>query len=434
MTKSRLRKQFSNFLILAVLGVSSIDAKARNSCIALFLKDPQIAESDPLELSLPADILSVIENFREQARSLHFETVARDPYGNLDDRVTRTPVGDGERLIFGVEFLKDNQLNLGEHLSAQFVAGVIRGLFPKATIENGFYADMKSFSSEVRSRAYKEWSLQHPGKSLVFVGIGDSNEGFMRRGLNQIEMVDIKPAIPGLKESSTQDLRRNLKIPSNAFVLSLYFKDFEGSVESDGNSNGVSEVLQQTRYSLRALNKQQPQIIFLSFGGGKNLTIRPEQIPGFEDYEIIKQSEFRKRFNPKKKYVVVNDTRGQMRQILGVSNLAIVNGPINFMEPLSERVPVIFFNNPQVLGGYNSEAFATMAQTARLSGGAFEVDSVVDIPLALTRALNPQVVITPPYLIRDASRDHLSPIERFMMKLLHTIQNGMRISQAASEY
>jgi hypothetical protein len=114
-----------------------------------------------------------------------------------------------------------------------------------------------------------------------------------------------------------------------------------------------------------------------------------------------------------------------MPQILNISDLAFVSGPINIMEPLTASTPLVFLNNPEVITDYDPNAFNNFADIAKRTGGGWEIENIDELEVTTMKALQitPNVIV-PPFLlpINDPSTgEQLSPVDRLVNRLIELV-------------
>ncbi len=242
-----------------------------------------------------------------------------------------------------------------------------------------------------------------------------------------VRMQLIKPANPGLAGLPHKSLREPFGIPAHHNVLSFYFKYPEGNTANykEAPSMGVMAKALINQYS--KAGKRAPDIIFATFGGRESVSATQAFGENFQGYEFIKLSEWSQKYHPSRKFIVANDLKGRMPHILNVSDLSVVSGPINIMEPLSAGTPLLFFNNPSVITDYDPKAFNTFADHAIKTGGAWQLRSLEDLQSVFAQAVSkPSSEIIPPFLLPSGNMLG-TPVDQLIQEIISNIQKSMQI-------
>lgn len=340
-----------------------------------------------------------------------------DLHGTEKQDSKKITLGDGEGFVIGIEHLKSDPIHIGEHIAANYISKIVQKLFPNAQVVDGIYPDINSLNVQFRYQSYLGWRHTYPQKKIIFLGIRDFQEKIMHFEQVAIEMNNVKLANPGLAGTPRYFFRRPLRIPRNKFALSLYFKEPQGNGINSAPSMG--DIIKRMKQAGKI-----PDIVFASRGGGNSVGAEGAFGPFVHEYEVMKLSEWSEKFDSTKKWIILNDIPGYMQYILNVSDLAVVSGPINIMEPMTEGVPLLFFNNPDVITGYNAEAFNKMAELAVATNGAWEIKNMDSFESNLKIALQNSNPITPPFLLNifhEKDKMVLTPADRLIESILEKV-------------
>lgn len=413
------RFRIVDYFFLAIITLAGISAFA-NSCSQFYrLKINSFNDfSKVTSAPLPREIINLIEKWKPMAANVSFlESEFQGNPWNREARFKKITLGDGEGFVIGIEYLKDNPIHLGEHIAAAYISKIVQKLFPKALVVDGIYADINMPNVHFQYTSYMGWRNAYPNKRIIFLGLRDFQERMMHFDKVSIEMNDVKLANPGMAGIPHHFFRRSLRIPNNKFALSLYFKEPEGNGINSAPSMG--DIIGRMKQAGKI-----PDIVFASGGGGNSVSAERAFGHFVNDYEVMKLSEWAEKFDSTKKWIVLNDLRGYMPHILNVSDLAVVSGPINIMEPMTEGVPLLFFNYPDVITNYNAEAFNKMAELAIATKGAWEIKNMESFEPSLKIALQSRNPITPPFLLnlfQENDKMLSTPVDRLIQIILDKV-------------
>ena len=377
---------------------------------------------------LPKSIVELTEKWRHLAAEAWFNEQIVD-VTTLVRKIKnhRVVIGDGAGFVIGIQYLKENSFILGEHIAATFVAKLVQRLYPKATIVDGDYSDINMANIEGRRASYRAWAANYPDRRIVFLGIHDFQIAMNHFNKVAVDMKDVKAANPGLAGIARGFFRNKLGVPEDKLIISLYFKQPEGSLQKD-EAPSMGDILERLERSGKA-----PHIVFASGGRGESVHVGRAFGNRADGYEVMNLSDWSDKYDPKKKWIVLNDMRGYMPHILNISNLAVVSGPINIMEPTTANVPLIFFNNKSVITEYNPDAFNKMAEQAIATKGAWEVASISDFEMKIGNAMSNLTPIIPPYLLeerQDGDPNMVSPVDRLLQILIRKIAQGAELADS----
>lgn len=175
---------------------------------------------------------------------------------------------------------------------------------------------------------------------------------------SDFDMTDLKQANPSFGPGYRDLLRLSLGIPRDKEVLSFY-------VHRDGY-----RLIKKTTDGLG----HTPDVIFLTFSGVESSPLfyktAAEHYAKAENggYKVLKLSMVGPlSFKTFPKLLVVNDMRGKTPYLHAIANLAAVDGPINFFEPISVGTPT-FWSNGHGPTFYNIDRLKQMQNNARKSG------------------------------------------------------------------
>lgn len=330
----------------------------------------------------------------------------------------REKYGLGEGLVF--EVTPRPRANLGEvhldggageQIQSQMMYQVLQEVFPQAR-----FAGLNG----VKSPRLDGVSFPTTGPNKVkhvVLSIADSAEVNLPRMAGTIEMSRLKSINPGIEIIEKNAMRKPMGIRDDQVVASFYIQSPSGSIGAP-DAPSFTELL-------RVLSvRKRPDIVFMSSGGSRYVDTSLFQRQLGDSYHVVRLSEFHgSQVKPGVTTVVINDTLGKVPYLYNVSDVAVVQGPINIFEPLTAKTPTVFFNGSDVLEHYNPQVFNHMARQAKLTGGAFEVSSIDEFTEAIARAfeLNPEKIV-PPYAVRfsDGGKTNL---EAFLEEISRNINS-----------
>lgn len=430
----RLGLSFAGLILpIWVLAAAQIP-KAEIVCAALLNPEARTFGPSAMEMPLPPDMMAVIQAWKSRAQQISFQKDFQDPNdSNLPEHQKVIVIGDGRDLVIGVSHL-ENDWQLGEAISAKFIAKVLRELYPRATLEKFKYSQInetgyfdRELEFKLRADAISNFKNLNPNKYLAYVPIRDNSETHIGRQNLTLEMKDIKPAIPGLAGLPPLSLRSAFGIPQDHMVLSLYFKHPQGNSSDNHQSPSMGEALGLINHTYQKMGLRPADVIFATEGGGTEILANEAFGGDHKHYNVIKLSDWFDKYDPARKTIVLNNLTGKMPNILNVANLAVVSGPINIMEPLTAGTPLLFFNNPVVIRAtdYDPKTFNMMAEIALATGGAQRLSNIQDLgPAVQTTIRNPPRKIIPPYLVSSVGSK--SAFENFLEQLLNIIQKSVQ--------
>lgn len=176
------------------------------------------------------------------------------------------------------------------------------------------------------------------------------------------KMQDLKTSNPSGEVIPKTQLRSALGIPSDRPVVSLY-----------GSAGLTAGGLTRQNEVKGALDKITANggIIFLSYGGKD---VEPSTIATLQktmpDYTVIPLSKAGTlTYKTFKKLIIVNDLIGKLPYVHAVSDMSIINGPINPYESLSVQTPTVIMANENIQGNYSTADFNQSLNRAQRSGG-----------------------------------------------------------------
>jgi hypothetical protein len=207
------------------------------------------------------------------------------------------------------------------------------------------------------------------------------------RGHNVIEMVDLKSVNPGPEAMAKTDLRASMGLPAKSKIASVY-----ASLYSDATDALV--------LSKDLLKTQSADIVILSHADAKFMD-SVKDIEGLRGIKIVTTSQLESEpIVSGQKYIVINNTRGQMPYVHGVADYAVVAGAANVYEPLNMGIPTFYSRHAS--NSYEPNAWREITDLAGRTGGGKTFDTTQDIVNAVKKGeLNPPQ--TPSYMIADHS-------------------------------
>ena len=103
--------------------------------------------------------------------------------------------------------------------------------------------------------------------------------------------------------------------------------------------------------------------------------------------------------------VILNDLSGYKSILDAVSNVSVIEGPINHAEALNVGVPVISLIEPGPMEGYDKTAFKRSLTVLKGTGGLFQVDSLDRVTSKMLAIWKKPPLVQPPYMIPTKALD-----------------------------
>jgi hypothetical protein len=314
------------------------------------------------------------------------------------------------------DLFKASSLGFGEMTQMKFVAKVLKVLAPKAMIlPSHRVSDVNAERPE--KIKYRPSDVQ--GRTLVPLAAHDPAEGMKgEMDREDLSMPVMKPANGTLDYINRGDLRRQVGIGSNHFVVSIYVKDVDGSLSDPKHAPSAAALL------ATIIKEKKPDILFLTLGGGSPSAFRGVTILNQPGYTTKFLSEMRAQDFQQKNVIILNDLFGRTPYIHAVSNVAIIVGPINIFEPLTVRTPTIFFFNRAAVNEYDLNVFEFMAQLAQKTKGGFPVRMGNDFPKIFRKVIRSSPIqITPPYRVEGTLEIFLKHLYSRVQKQLNSVKH-----------
>ncbi|MBX3021901.1 MAG: hypothetical protein KF799_09520 [Bdellovibrionales bacterium] len=355
--------------------------------------------------------LSTIGSLKTRFSSVVIEQIRNHPVYELGRKYK-----DGEGLRFTSKFFREPyemhlpNFEVGESIQGAMVQETLKTIFPKAEFR--------------RLTAFD----QDPGWGRrINVVITDSAE---HGGLVDIhaspvmEMGIIKQANPGVPQD--RDLARaRLGLTSSERVVTIYASRWNFPrlpaiilalrnspqppnvifVASGGSATGVDDVVKHRSYDMRGDRAY------------KNMRAFAIHTWPYQMHDLSRILHFNSLPRDSGLTFVMNDMVGAMPLLYAASDAAIVVGPINILEPLSQKTPVIYFADAKTIGFYSY--FSTMAWVAEETGAGFPVEEAGEVPSRYNEALNVNSKILSPHLVTLSSgktvfQTYLDHLQRYL--------------------
>jgi hypothetical protein len=327
------------------------------------------------------------------------QTVLQHPIMKLGEKMK------GKQIIFESGSLKFNgeivPIKMGESIQLHFVGKILKLIFPQSQL----VTSVADSGSKTRS------GRQSP-VARIEIKISDSGELGNYIGDEVLEMSVLKTVNPGLSSSVHNRFRSAFGVAPEARVVSIYSRDLKD----------MDKIFESVESASR------PDYIFFTMGGDP-VNSRFRRI--FEKWlsrphDIVNLSElvsFRK--HPDRSVLVFNDVAGKVPYVANISDLVIVNGPINFFEPLTSGAKTVIISSPQNFNSkFNHRLFADMLETAVATKGAFPADDVQELESVLRMASRSEAAIVAPYKLRIHGQDRtvanvfLDILQTYLEKLM----------------
>jgi hypothetical protein len=376
-----------------------------------------------------ADLIKAIDNAKRFADlpPVTFLPLPRAQENMIVDYIERHGFNDslfgGKKPVFLLSnFINEipteaNTIGFGETIQAMFLAKVLRFIFPTSEIRP-LNKIINADRAEVHPINYTFLKDELP----IRIEISDKSEGFEserkeKEGPGHFDMPLLKAANGTLGYIQGDDLRRQMGIPTEAFVTSLYFKDSQGSTENPSWYPSISGAVKEISKT------KVPDVIFIT-EGGQTIELFLSDLES-QGYVVKKLSSLIPKDlaeAKKKKVAVINDLAGFTPYLHATADIAVIKGPINIFEPLTVKTPVLFFQNDLIYQEYERVTFDEMTEIAKATGGAYSIRSTTQFPLIFG---NEQILqnnsIIPPYKTVVAGKQ--IPLDRFMDRLFAIIKN-----------
>jgi hypothetical protein len=206
-----------------------------------------------------------------------------------------------------------------------------------------------------------------------------------------LDMAVLKAGNPGLVVAKKSELRAQMGIPQRAKVVSLYVKNervfYQHSVEL-----------------LSALRKAFDfDVLILSLavqwepGEPTGLVDLQRWAPVLSDFKTatalshLREAELSSR----ESLFIFNDTIGWMPQVHALADLAVVVGPINFMQPLNMGTRTLLWTNSELRGSYQRAVLEELTSQAQNSGGFAVSEKLVEVPEKIQSLLDGPEPVAP---------------------------------------
>lgn len=334
--------------LMATLPCTSF-AKA-NSCFKLFDTKPgSITKS-----AKPVRSGQGLSDFQLEVLRKHAITKFAKNYGN------------GEKLAFSSMHFKESMDSLykGEFIQARFVRKILQQIFPKAAF---------ILTTDKVPKGRKKINIILADLAERFSGQSDVIKRLIENGMI-LPMHILKAANSERLFIEKSEARQELGLPQNRKIISLY-------VRSEDTLTDFKSFSRSTQFAplLSAIKKSFPMdIVILTFGNhtrrmGFASSGAPDAFAWKSKYaltDIISS----KNINLEAHTLVDNNTVGNMLKIQAAADLAVVVGPINFIEPLRVGTPTLLIrkNYSEVrnsdYGSYDMDAFNELIDIAMPTG------------------------------------------------------------------
>lgn len=334
---------FSFFSVVCLILLLSIQAKPSSLCSSFYVSSIFLNLPSSLELGLPEEVKLAIKNHKLS----HFDSSSKT-----------------SKLKFAIDPQPDfsNSGYIGESIQATFVKKILIEIFPKAQFVKQSEADNQAIKINIRDVAEKRITQNDPIQKFL------------------IDMPLLKFANGSVPAISKTQLRSELGISELARVVTVYGGDIVNQADFFSRLltkyNGPSVVFFSDRevddFHFHKLNDKLKSVFGSSFRLLKLSEVRPGALGG--DLPVF----------------VFNDTLMRQPNLYLISDLAIIDGPINFAEALNAHVTTYVIDDQDPHRRHYRDTMLNLWSIGSLTGNLHVVSS----PSALYDSL-PQIQVKP---------------------------------------
>lgn len=391
-------------VILSILALSGLGFGWSSQALANEVQCRKVLQSfyqslpAPQQVELPADVQKVI------AQSV-FNNWGQGQQLGKDLLISLDPLSRTESL---------SEIVIGEEIQAQFIARILRQALPLAEITGLRPKDLTP--------------MQTLGKKVIELRLVDSQErkafaSQMKSDPTLLDMPLVKPANGAIRSLQEQIWQLKAKVKNKSKTATIYFPAFyfDSEVASSKNPDlgGLALHLQQNMGVKTLILSPNPRALVMGVEVLEQMlrSHYPEVMQTFK--KIIPLSEVRnwQEIYQSEYNLILNDTKGRMPFVYGLSDLVVVQGPINPIESVMVQTPTFAFVNEAVVGTYGLERYSQMISAAQKSGKFLAVDSLEQIQPQALHELERAMFIAP-----DLNRSTgLSPLEALLEVLQQKI-------------
>lgn len=360
---------------LGVVFSQSVFAGSAATCAKIFSISPVVIDNFQLEEKMPLtpEIVTKIKSHSIYKFSSSVPNQGRDLIFFLD------PLSTVDQKIR--PFFK------GEMQQSLLIKQYLEFLFPEAVVAS-------------------QWDFSMSTKKPVKFKVIDTaenlsvQEGAVLDPTIVLDMPLLKRGNPGKTYFQKSNLRKVFGLREDLKVVHLYIKN-EDYLKEYGKDI--------VRHLLKSINID---IFIVSLGNlyrtrSHNIEKSIVDSGTFEDRSFILLSEMKNNENSNlKKRVIINDTLGLMPQLHAVSDLAVVVGAINFIQPLNVGTKTLSLVPLRLLVDtegnteqkYDEAALQEIIKTAKLSGGFQSLREINEIPQALEKLRHQSAPLPPAFI------------------------------------
>lgn len=239
---------------------------------------------------------------------------------------------------------------MGEGLQSHFVAKLIRAIEPSVELRG--YDDIDSDTNFIM--IHDPW--QGTGGSEPRGSSFPRGEWEELVGYHSLAMPLLKAANALYSNLPPRnELRRRLNISENLKIVSLYV--FRMDINESGFSSLIEELQRIYPFDVAILSDARDQE-FLSCSGNLLLNFNCARLSEVKVGEIKANS------------IILNDTLGWLPHLNRIADLAVVQGPIDFLAPLQVGTPVLVVNDEFSLRRFHRQGYERLRELAELTGAA----------------------------------------------------------------
>jgi hypothetical protein len=236
-----------------------------------------------------------------------------------------------------------------------------------------------------------------------------------------LNMPIIKAGNPGLIRFDKQKARSYLGIPAERKILSLYLVN-EREFDDPKFQTIVSSLVERYHFTDIFVSISIPGRSYVLDAHQRYLTENTDLSLLFEHFVFL--TKFSPEHAPEGRRWIYNNKTGNMPQIHGIADLAVVFGPINFFEPLNMGTKTLLVRSNPVRGKYSDQALYRMIHKASASPGFLYVNSAKQLTNSIDSLLDGPNPSSPALLKKNALAPTPFEITLNHLKKLITTQYG----------
>lgn len=396
MVSQRNRMNKMKLIFMVVLQLLVVDTSYANRCSDLF----QLSKKNThlLKAAEEADISDTVKKMIRNHPIYKFASSVPDGGKKILFNIRGGPTRN-----FGIHRTKK-----GEGIQGIVVAKYLRYLFPQATVR-AIFDDSTDFTAT------------NSGKTQIDFYILDSAEYSSPIKFPKdiiLEMPMLKAGNPTQVRLSSGAIRKILGIPAPQKVIHVYVKNevfykkyFDEIIKQ------IGEVYPYDMIILSFGNQHEPGSPFKA-RHVKKMSRTTEGMVSFDLSEVERGN-----LNTSSTKLVFNDTIGLVPSLHAAANLAIVIGPVNFIEPLGNKTRTLHVQTPNdFFTPYDSQTLLNLIRTAESTGGFVAAENTSSVKAATQKLVNLPEPIPPAFIEQNGK----SPFELVLDRLFFVISEQMK--------